>query len=299
MEITYQIYENTIVFAEKWRKYKLLSPKLDEEKFNIHINTYDWIRIDTLDESAEKYVYIFLVFDSKKNKATSNLKKLLSSVNATSDVIIITKIDYRAVIHKVAQSFKYLNIYNYEQKIFSAIIPEGPLCSPHEIMTKAEVNNLLNNFLYCRLVNLPELLQYDPQCVWIGAKVGDVLRIRSVSSHIGEYTQYRVVISKSGKPDIRQLEADSVVEYKETDDLTKEEDYEKDNVEETEEVDIEKKGANDVNTVAVPADIDALDDIDVLDNDFEEIPEDDEPVEVTEQDGINDYELIKSREDYS
>jgi DNA-directed RNA polymerase subunit H (RpoH/RPB5) len=66
-------------------------------------------------------------------------------------------------------------------------------------MSRSEVINLCNLELNCYLQNLPKIFDCDPQCIWIGAKVGDVVEIKMLSDIVGETMNYRVVIPKNGR----------------------------------------------------------------------------------------------------
>jgi len=79
-------------------------------------------------------------------------------------------------------------------------------------MSTDEVNNLLNNELYTALVNLPKILINDVQCIWIGAELGDVIRIKMASDITGTCYQYRVVVAKSGRVISFRNNADNVEE---------------------------------------------------------------------------------------
>jgi DNA-directed RNA polymerase subunit H (RpoH/RPB5) len=92
-----------------------------------------------------------------------------------------------------------LNIFTYLHVIFDLVIPKGPLCYPHRILSKEEVLHLCNEELFCYLTNLPKIFDEDPQCIWIGAESGDVVEIKILSDISGEAIQYRVVVPRSGR----------------------------------------------------------------------------------------------------
>ena len=66
-------------------------------------------------------------------------------------------------------------------------------------MSREEIIKLTNDDLCCYITNLPKIFDEDTQCIWIGAKVGDVLEIKISSDISGESIHYRVVVPKSGK----------------------------------------------------------------------------------------------------
>lgn len=193
-------YNNIRLFAEKWRKYKPLEKPYDHEAFRKEMQPNKYVKLDYINPANSRKVVIYLfASDSKHVGASQDLKRLLKKNKDPCDVILITEKPFKVYANKVIYGAKHLNVKRYLHKIFDSEVPNGPLCYPHRIMTKEEVNILLNNDLYCNLTNLPKILEEDPQCVWIGAKVADVIEITSLSDICGEMVSYRVVVPKSGK----------------------------------------------------------------------------------------------------
>jgi hypothetical protein len=58
--------------------------------------------------------------------------------------------------------------------------------------------------MYAKLTDFPIIDELDPQCIWIGAKIGNIIEIKSCSP-TGEVIQYRVVFSKSVRSNNRRL----------------------------------------------------------------------------------------------
>lgn len=190
-------YSNVIIFATEWRKYKLQSKKLSEDSFRNEMQTNEYVLTKCSDRNGNN-VLIYLFSKNSKYIASQELKKLLKKIEDLSHVILIT---YSSNSHskKAIAQFKNLNIYSYQHSTFDLIIPNGPLCYPHRIMSRDEVLNLCNSELFCSLNSLPKIFDDDKQCIWIGAESGDVLEITSPSDISGEYIQYRVVVPRSGK----------------------------------------------------------------------------------------------------
>jgi DNA-directed RNA polymerase subunit H (RpoH/RPB5) len=64
----------------------------------------------------------------------------------------------------------------------------------HEVMKEDEVRELCQMYRLQDLKQLPRILQTDPQAIYCGAKIGDVLRIRGKEgTHVGGGVQYRIV----------------------------------------------------------------------------------------------------------
>ena len=194
-------YSNVRLFAEKWRKFHPVDSALTHDAFRKIMQPNKYIKIDYVNNTSGKQVYIYLfAHDSKHALASQDLRKLIAkNKDESCEIILITAQPLKVYANKVVKSFKNLEINCYLHKNFESEIPNGPLCYPHRIMSREEVNILLNNQLCCNLPNLPKILEEDPQCIWIGAKVCDVVEIIMVSDISGETIQHRVVVTKSGK----------------------------------------------------------------------------------------------------
>ena len=83
-----------------------------------------------------------------------------------------------------------------KKKIFAMEIPKHVLCSKHEIMNHGDVTTLVHDLGLISVLNLPKIKMDDPQCIWIGAKPGNVVKI---TSHGGKCIRYRVVMGNLDK----------------------------------------------------------------------------------------------------
>jgi DNA-directed RNA polymerase subunit H len=68
------------------------------------------------------------------------------------------------------------------------------LVPKHEVLTQDEKKEVMEMFNIDK-EKLPKILDSDPVCKDIGAKKGDVLRIRRKSETAGENVYYRVVVA--------------------------------------------------------------------------------------------------------
>lgn len=196
----YVQYVNLHIFAKDWRKYKRVSPELNKSTFRKNMQYDRYVRLDYFNTSNGKPVVIYLLAKGSKYAEQSHeLKKLLAKIKDPSDVILVSEKKFKVYSMRVIATYKHLRVKMYLHENFALIIPKGPLCSKHELMTTTEVKHLLNNELFCYLYNLPKILVSDPQCIWIGAEVGDVVRITSLSETSGEFIQYKVVVARSGR----------------------------------------------------------------------------------------------------
>jgi DNA-directed RNA polymerase subunit H (RpoH/RPB5) len=246
-------YINVVDFANNWRKYKINNTVLNEEAFRKSMHSDQYVRLDCNNVKKNIDVYIYL-FDqeSKYTKSSQDMKKILKKHKKECNLIFIT---YKIlnIYHKRAiTAEKHLKVDIYRHEIFDLVIPKAPNSAEHRIMTRDEVLHLMNKDLCCYIVNLPKILESDPQCIWIGAEIGDVLEIRMLSDITGETYQYRVVIPEGGKvisfrddskkednkeedADSKEEDVDSKDDYGKEDDINKEEDIKEEDIKEEDE----------------------------------------------------------------
>jgi DNA-directed RNA polymerase subunit H (RpoH/RPB5) len=195
----YEQYKNIYVFGEM-RKYDTKDPLISKDAFRKAIQLQQYIRIGFINKLNGNPVYIYLIVkDSKYFKESQQLRRLLNKINEPADVILITEAKFNTYGQAIVKSYKNLRIKNYLHENFALIVPKGPLCAKHTILNKEEVFQLLNHDLHCHLINLPKIYIEDVQCIWIGAEVGDVIKIESYSFITGATVHYRVVVAKSGR----------------------------------------------------------------------------------------------------
>jgi DNA-directed RNA polymerase subunit H len=72
-------------------------------------------------------------------------------------------------------------------------ISEHEFVPRHEVMKKEDVADLLKNH-HCKISDLPKIFDTDPISLKIGAKAGDIVRIKRKSPTAGQANYYRLVV---------------------------------------------------------------------------------------------------------
>ncbi len=199
-DVQFSRYSNIITFAKDWRKYKISNKALDANAFRNAMQTDQYVILECTDSRRNRDVLIYL-FDKNSKYAVQSpdLKRLLKKIKNPCDVILVTYAPFNTYGKKAIATYKHLNVFTYLHEIFDLVLPFGPLCYPHRILSRDEVLKLCNDELMCYLTNLPKIFDEDPQCIWIGAESGDVVEIKMLSDIAGETYQYRVVVPRSGR----------------------------------------------------------------------------------------------------
>lgn len=219
-EQQFKQYNNIILFAEKWRGYTPddFKKHTTQESFRKEMQSNKYVILEYLSKQGRKVLIYLFAPDSKHASASQDLKKLIGKNKNPCDIILITEQEFKTYANRVINAFLHLNIRAYLHRHFNSDIPNGPNCYPHRIMSHIEVNQLLNNELFCHLIHLPKILEEDPQCIWLGAQVADVIEVRMLSDSTGETIQYKVVIRKDGKMNLKKKETEEDEKEKETED---------------------------------------------------------------------------------
>jgi DNA-directed RNA polymerase subunit H (RpoH/RPB5) len=198
--IQYKQYLNLQVFIKKWRKMEIKNKILDEKEFIKNMQNNNYINIECYSKINGKITMIFLLAKSNKSINTQDIKKILNKIKLVCDVILISEYNITIDLNKILYNMKHINnIYCYKHENFNLIIPDCILTGVHKILNKQEIYQLINEDLFTTIANLPKIRENDPQCIWIGAKTGDVIEITSPSYITHSYRTYKVVVPKLGK----------------------------------------------------------------------------------------------------
>jgi DNA-directed RNA polymerase subunit H len=155
-------------------------------------------------------IYIFLIkpnshYMAKVEFFKSLIKKHVNvDKNPISEVIYITEQAITSYISKKITN-EYNNIadkldnpqriyiYPYTYNYFIIALPECTSSIKHEIASNAEIDFMCNRLLIDP-TNLPKIYNDDPQCVWIGAKPGDIVKISGYSETAQEFEEFRLCV---------------------------------------------------------------------------------------------------------
>jgi len=201
MEILYEKYTFIQKFIKDYRKYKLEGEFLDFATFKktIQIEQYILHKCINIKKGRSVYIYFFKE-NSKYVKTTQQFKRLMDKIpEEPVDVIILTKVELSIYINKSLAKYTHFNVFNYMHKYFTLELSKGPLCSKHTILSNNEVRSLCSRELIIHPLSLPSISINDPQNIWIGGELGQVIEIISVSEITGTAIRYRIVSPDSGK----------------------------------------------------------------------------------------------------
>jgi len=103
--------------------------------------------------------------------------KMLNRINYDIvDVLIITSIKVSTGISKslYSMSTSKRSFRSFTYTLFNSILPEHELVPKYEILNKSQIDQLKDCLINPDM--LPSVFENDPQMIWLGARVGDVVK---------------------------------------------------------------------------------------------------------------------------
>lgn len=237
MEQLFEKYKNIQLFAtsKKYRGMTLDGQFLSYQEFSTKMQNLGYIMHSFKGQNAQKVLIFFFKKDSKYINSAPEFGKLLDKHKDSQHIILITKKEVTVYIKRAILSRSHLKIDNYLHVNFIMELSKGPLCAEHEIIDiKSDPSVIID--IMALPDSLPAISITDPQIIWLGAKCGDVIRIRAKSELTGETIRYRVVKPENSSsepnmgipaPEEVKTEPDEKKEIEETlDEEYQSEDYE-------------------------------------------------------------------------
>ncbi len=165
------------------------SPKSYTE-FEKFITNYNYISIDTTEDTHK----IILVYNEAELIKLNEMKKIMKNFKKyEGEIILITHAQISNAVLKTLNELYEFSLVNFKYALFKIVFPKHILCPKHSILSKDEEDQLLNKELYTIKNKLSIIKLNDPMCIWIGAKVNDVVKIERYSESVGLSYYYRIV----------------------------------------------------------------------------------------------------------
>lgn len=188
-KLLYTIYLNLHEYLN-YRGLESLYDAKEYSEFEKQITINNYISIDTTDGLHK----VVLIYNEAELVKLNEMKKIMRNFKKyTGEIILITHINLsNAVIKSINEMFEF-TLINYKYSLFKIVFPKHILCPKHSILPKEEEEELLTKQLYTVKSKLSIIKLNDPMCIWIGAKVNDIIKIERYSESVGLSYYYRVV----------------------------------------------------------------------------------------------------------
>jgi DNA-directed RNA polymerase subunit H (RpoH/RPB5) len=231
MEQLFEKYKNIQKFLTEYRKFVLDKKdsflNFDDFKNKIQLTGYVIHHLIQASDSTTLDIYLFKK-DSKYIKTTSEFIKLLDRYRDPIHIMIFTKERLSIYLKKAIRRYPNIRIENYLHKHFMMELNKGPLCAKHTILSLEEAREVCID-LMAHGHKLPAIAIDDPQNIWIGGKINDIIKIEANSEITGKTIRYRIVTPISGKIEqstsIKKIEVPKKEITDEKEVIEEEEDY--------------------------------------------------------------------------
>jgi len=192
----YAIYQNIISFYD-YRGLVPLSKELNQDGFIKAIQKDKYLILASVNKSdvagesgkidqqklasaedKHRVTVVLLVYPNTEceSKRAIMLKMLNRIAYPNVDVLIITSIKVSTSIskglHAMSNADRSFRAFTYT--LFNSVLPDHELVPKYNILNNAEIDKIKECFIDPDM--LPRVFENDPQMVWLGAKIGDVVK---------------------------------------------------------------------------------------------------------------------------
>ena len=201
------IYENICIMLFKYRNVDITEGYdkdvvVRNQKLlnNLSTNTYHVISGSYSKKSRHpgEKIAVYLFTQSIYTEKSPNFKKLIiNALTKFSNIIIIatnqpsTHIANALILIRKdkLQVDKYIEYYTYEK--FCMEIPTHTMVPQHEILDESERKKFEDKY-HVSMSRMSVILPTDSMVVWLGARIGDVIKIVRLSETAGKEIAYRI-----------------------------------------------------------------------------------------------------------
>lgn len=207
LHLSFDQHDNKFVYVVLFHQFSPYLAKTETfRKFlSLLINKYH------KNDMVEKKKFLQKHFTNTSNDQSIN-KIMMYEKNHIETMFITKKELSTYFIRNIQTENKKINliVHNYLHKRFLLEITNGPLCGKHTVLTKQEARELCAEHLMTSKFKLPFILITDPQIIWCGAKIGDIVKIEINSELAGRSIRYRLVVPQNGKIQGIELSDDDI-----------------------------------------------------------------------------------------
>jgi DNA-directed RNA polymerase subunit H len=200
----YEKYKNMLLMltAPHYRGLETEHKEFDKDQLDRHLHREGCIIVECtypkthrLEHKRGLKLYAVLCHaNSDFHNKSANVGKLFSSLpHEKIEVLLFTGQHLKSqVISKIAEYSKTIDTYGILHTRIAVEIPKCAHCSPHTVVGPEEKAMLIDQ-LKIDIKKFPLILTSDPQIIWIGATIGELVKITGFSPVAGESVTYRIV----------------------------------------------------------------------------------------------------------
>lgn len=181
------VYGNIKTYMEK-RKIKPLN-EYTENEFRNGIRNRGFVVI-----GSEKVIIVITSDVSAIPAKQSDFQKLLNNIKLDKKELVLVSHRYISTNIREYANANNINLYSYTYSIFLIDITKAPMVPEHILLTPEEADEFRRTASCDMLNNLPKISILDVQAIWLGARIGDIIKIIRMSESTGYSVYYRVCV---------------------------------------------------------------------------------------------------------
>lgn len=197
----YDVYVNARLSAEKYRSCAIDQSPLDKPSFVAAMRVSGYVSFNATRTGHayrpdERTIWIVV---GPTTRSVGDFRKIFDTLKIREDtnVVVITESPFghpmRGEIANMRRAYAGLHVDEVLWRVFSFEIPMHVANCPHEIAPPAETAAYLSRTYVDPIFK--KISKSDPQAIWIGARVGDIIKISYNSFTAGTAIDYRIVVA--------------------------------------------------------------------------------------------------------
>lgn len=214
-----KVYENLIKMLS-YRGAEVVPPILDSSALAQRLSQHEYVFVKGIRKGDGKNpqkgrgpasILIVMLAPNSKYTKSGDLERLFGEIQRLPDapgsehaaqarefnVILISAeplaMHTRKKLAEIKEGLPEMYIENYTYNIFLFELPKHVLVPQHILADDKEIDEFCH-LHYTSKENFPQILQGDPQAVWIGLRPGMVVKIIRPSETAGEAVSYRYCV---------------------------------------------------------------------------------------------------------
>ncbi len=181
-----------------YRGIKVITPEISQTELIKNLQFDLYVKVVGLLKGKKIVIAILGRNDKNSNEIASITEKFRLFINSIkeqdADIIIVSPCKFQThVLNYISEQGLTKKISRYSYDHFKVVVPLGPYCSKHTILSHDEAQ-LIIDVHRIDPKEMKKIFTYDPQIVWLGAQPNDIILIERFNPLSGISTDLRKVV---------------------------------------------------------------------------------------------------------
>jgi len=190
------VYENLHLMLG-YRGLTPISARMEPADMMKTLNINEYVEIHATGPAHDLFILLLSPTSIKYAKQTADFKKLIAEISRRKTTkpkrAMIVAEDLGTHIKKYIGLIDNLAVEHHTYDIFLMELPKHKYCPRHIIASDEEIKQFCDTH-YVNPRMFPKIYVNDAMAVWIGAQIGDCVRVERISENAGLAIIYRLCI---------------------------------------------------------------------------------------------------------